>query len=370
MAPRYPVITALVGAALGLAASAGTWPGALTVGPDVGWPSVLLAVLTGFVIAWRSIDERERHAPTALIGIAGTGFIALGTFAYWAYLVGNIDGLAGALGSILGGSVILTAAIADWYAIPTADARRRLRAVGIGTVVGLAGLVSMILWQFILLLGGLSVLGRELAETELIAVSALSLGLGMGSVAFLYLRGSSRGPAFIDLKWPSLSDVGWIIGGTVGVFVALIGISLLMQALGTPMPEHGIVEVAMEGDPFILLLLVPASLLIIGPGEELLFRNIIQKSLYDHFSRPASVFVASLLFGLAHFPAYGGSPDSIGPMLIIFALSLLLGAVYARTENILVPAVIHGLYNAIQFLSLYVELTANEETAWLLLNLL
>ena len=39
--------------------------------------------------------------------------------------------------------------------------------------------------------------------------------------------------------------------------------------------------------------------------------------------------------------------------LAVFALSLLLGWVYARTENLVVPIFVHGAFNAIQFGALY-----------------
>jgi membrane protease YdiL (CAAX protease family) len=41
----------------------------------------------------------------------------------------------------------------------------------------------------------------------------------------------------------------------------------------------------------------------------------------------------------------------------VTVLSLVLGWVYYRTENLLVPIFVHGAFNAIQFAGLYVRLT-------------
>ena len=34
---------------------------------------------------------------------------------------------------------------------------------------------------------------------------------------------------------------------------------------------------------------------------------------------------------------------------VVFALALVLGATYELTDNLVVPALIHGAYNAVQF---------------------
>jgi len=65
-----------------------------------------------------------------------------------------------------------------------------------------------------------------------------------------------------------------------------------------------------------------------------------------------------VIFARIHITAYaGGSPAQVvGSLGIVFTLSVLLGWIYARTEKLLVPALVHGVYNAIQFGWLYVEI--------------
>jgi len=138
-----------------------------------------------------------------------------------------------------------------------------------------------------------------------------------------------------------------------------LGISAAFERLGVDAASHSVVRAA-EANPEILLVLIPLSYLVIGPGEELLYRNVIQKSLYGSFSRRGAIVVASAIFAGAHIFAYS-SPDSgplatVATLLVIFALSLVLGTAYERTDNVLVPALIHGTFNAIAFAVTYAQL--------------
>jgi hypothetical protein len=116
------------------------------------------------------------------------------------------------------------------------------------------------------------------------------------------------------------------------------------------------------GDPVVILPFIPLSLLIIGPAEELVYRNLIQKPLYDAFSRRGAVLTASVIFALMHIPQYsppGASAiETLNALVLVFVLSLVLAIAYERTDNIVVPILIHGSFNAIQFLLLYVTLVS------------
>lgn len=240
---------------------------------------------------------------------------------------------------------------------------RQLRAVLVGLAAGVGGFIALVIWQFALLFGFIAATGasvEELTMAQELVISTLSLGVGMATGAAAYLHWSDRSFSFIDLKRLRLRDVGYTVGGLVALFVAVIAISLVTEYLGVSASEHGIVESVEEGDADVLLLLVPLSILVIGPGEELLFRNVVQKHLYDTFTRRAAILVASVIFAIVHVPAYAtGAQDPLAiatSIVVIFVLSLLLGWIYHRTENIIVPSLVHGCYNAILFGSLYVEL--------------
>lgn len=78
--------------------------------------------------------------------------------------------------------------------------------------------------------------------------------------------------------------------------------------------------------------------LLAGLGEELLFRGVIQAGLADLWSPLAALILASLLFGLAH-------AISLSYLLLASMMGLYLGLLYHWTGNLLVPIIVHALYD-------------------------
>ncbi len=135
-------------------------------------------------------------------------------------------------------------------------------------------------------------------------------------------------------------------------------LSALLSLFGVQEASHSVERTAKNGNAKILLLFIPLSWLIIGPCEELLYRNIIQKSLYDTFSDVGAVVVASVVFALAHVFAYGSGSTPVqlaGTLVVIFVLSLVLGTVYLKTGNLTASALVHGTFDAIVFATMYLQ---------------
>jgi membrane protease YdiL (CAAX protease family) len=100
-----------------------------------------------------------------------------------------------------------------------------------------------------------------------------------------------------------------------------------------------------------------ASILLVGPAEELLFRGAIQGRLRRAFGPVGAIVITSLLFVPLHLPTYSGSAIAIAAfMVIVFVASAVLGYVYERTGNLAINALIHGLYNAALAISAYLAL--------------
>ena len=228
-----------------------------------------------------------------------------------------------------------------------------------GTALGFAGLLSIVAWSVVVAALYRAATGVAVSPSTGAVLSSLALGIGTGTVAWLYLEATDRGLGFIEVGWPGWRDAAVVVGGILVLLGLNVAIGTAFESLGLESAQHGLYDVARE-DPGLLLVLIPLSMLVIGPGEELLYRNVIQKSLYRAFSRPAAVVVASAIFSAAHIPAYS-SPDSsalalLNTLTVIFALSLVLGASFERTRNLAVPALIHGSFNAVAFAVTYVEL--------------
>lgn len=90
-----------------------------------------------------------------------------------------------------------------------------------------------------------------------------------------------------------------------------------------------------RGAPFGAVALVS---ILAGVGEELLFRGVLQDGLALKFGIAPALVTASLIFGLAHFitPAY---------FLIATAMGAYLGLIYHFTDNLLIPVIVHALYD-------------------------
>lgn len=78
--------------------------------------------------------------------------------------------------------------------------------------------------------------------------------------------------------------------------------------------------------------------MVAGVGEEMLFRGVLQTSLDSLLGHPTGLFIAAFLFGIAHMltPLYA---------LIAGLAGFYLGLLYIWSGNLLVPIIVHGLYD-------------------------
>lgn len=259
----------------------------------------------------------------------------------------------------IAGVLATLAAGADRRGISGHEIRTMARAAGHGLLIGFGGLVAIVAWSGVLALIVQSTIGSDIPPTVAIAVSTLALGLGTGSVAAFVLRVRGVDRSYLDLHRPTVLDLAYVVGGVLVILGLNLAIGLAFMRFGVESATHSVVRQA-QSTPGILLVLIPLSYLVIAPGEELLFRNVIQKTLYHTFTKRGAVVVASGIFALAHIFAYadpsGGLGSTIVTLAVIFALSMILGWVYARTDNLVVPILVHGTFNAIAFAATYAEI--------------
>ena len=234
---------------------------------------------------------------------------------------------------------------------PAADRRTRsgvravLLAIGVAVLAFVVGNLLVVLTALVLALFGIALLSTP--ALQVLVSTVLLQGVAFGGTALLYLRYRGNGLAFLRARVPTLRDVRWIIGG----FAALLGLLALTQvvftALGIQSAQNQIVELA-SGNPIVFLLLVPLSFLLVGPGEELLFRGLVQGTIAEALHPTRAIVLASAIFALVHYGSLAGS-GKFAYLGVVFALALVLGATYELTDNLVVPALIHGAYNAVQF---------------------
>ncbi len=341
-------------AGLGLASGLLPWTEPMTMGAIQSVPGVVFGAIALLGFAARRYGATDRRfsllAGAGAIGLAiAAGATALHPSATASGGVGPGMPLGFVLG-LLGAGV----AIADYRHLGRSALLRRTQYGAAGLFIGFLGLIVGYLFAtatYFLLPGGGTV------AINGIGTAAFSVGLAV--VALAYLRRTGRGLSFLDVRWPTRRGWLYVVGGTLGMFAILIVTGAVTNGLGIESAEHGLVEQAREA-PLVLLAFIPLSWLVIGPGEELLSRNIVQKHLYDGFSRPAAVVVGTAIFAAIHLPAYatGPPPAVFATLLQLFGISLVLGVVYERTDNVVVPALVHGTYNAVQFGFAYLAITS------------
>ncbi|MGM0390008.1 MAG: CPBP family intramembrane glutamic endopeptidase [Natrinema limicola] len=190
--------------------------------------------------------------------------------------------------------------------------------------------------------------------------------VGMALAGGLYLAATGRGWSYVDVRMPTKTGWWYVFGGILASIAFLFAINILLQLFSIPAAESDVVEVVGQDQTMILIMIV-IVFFFNAPAEEFLFRNVVQKRLYDAFTRMQSVVLASTIFALVHFPMYVTLAESMlataSSLAIMFGGALIFGYLYAKTDNLLVPTAAHAALNAFQFGVLYLAVEYDIETA-------
>ena len=163
-----------------------------------------------------------------------------------------------------------------------------------------------------------------------------------------------RDEPLIPWATPGRRELGLIVAGIIVLVGANNGITRLFAAVDVSLGDNAAVTVG-AGEPAYLLTMIAFSLLVVGPAEELLFRGVVQGRLRETWGVWPAILAATVLFGLSHASVSGGLGGVVAYILTATLLGVLLGYLYERTDNIVVPAVIHGVNNAVIFAWLYLS---------------
>ena len=209
------------------------------------------------------------------------------------------------------------------------------------------------------LLGSVPAIALRFAGAErlvAVAVSIIVTELVYAAVAVIYLVWTRLR---VTVRAPSLVAAGWIMLAVICLYVLQTAASLAARAFGAGGASSGLTEIGMKNPAFLLFIAV-ASVVVVGPAEELLFRAAMQGRLRRSFGPVAAIGISSALFAGAHVFGYSGAVAGIAiAIAVTFVISLVLGYTYERTGNIVVNAIIHGFYNAVTVVIAYLALTAS-----------
>ncbi|WP_302081533.1 CPBP family intramembrane glutamic endopeptidase [Salinibaculum rarum] len=315
-----------------------------------------VGALLAFVLA-RRVDIPERAVGALVVAaglvVASADLLTLfGELNVWRQPAGLPLATAGAI-SVVGMGAAMALSLPDRRVFSVTKAISLMTAVG-----GLGFFVSIVGGNILVVPFLIALDTTATSVTYPLLTVAVALATFVFVAATLRWLGADR--SWIDLSVPSLRGLGLVVAGLLVLILALNVLTALISELGLPAVESGVEQQARQSDnPEFLLVLAPLSFLAIAPSEELLYRGLVQKYLYDTLGKVGAVVAASAIFAAIHFGQYA-SPDPLQMLVslsVVFVLSLVLGYSYARSENLVVPILIHGTYNALTFLAMYARVT-------------
>jgi len=203
-------------------------------------------------------------------------------------------------------------------------------------------------------LAAAGVVARDTLEFRVVTSVLQFVGFGVAVAGYLAI---TRDWGLVELRRPTLRGVGLIAVGVVALLLAQLGIARLLTVLGVEVAQNQVVVTGQQ-DPRYFLYMIPVAILLVGPFEELVFRGGVQGILRRTWGPSVAIVVSSVLFGFVHWVALTGGGGSRIPYVTVAAtLGLVLGYLYERSRNLVVPAVVHGLYNTVLFGAQYLSVT-------------
>lgn len=155
------------------------------------------------------------------------------------------------------------------------------------------------------------------------------------------------------MKFPKNEGIklGMIVKWTIiGIFMAYgsqILVNIIQQVVFgiTESSENtdSIIAVAKKYPLFVIIPILSAPIL-----EEILFRKILFSLLDERFGFMIAAIVSSTIFSLIH--------QDYSHFLVYFAMGFVFAYLYARTQRILVPILVHMALNSVTVIVLFFDL--------------
>ena len=178
---------------------------------------------------------------------------------------------------------------------------------------------------------------------------ALAIPLALGALWLVsrHAPGAGLRPRLID---PALGLAGLLLLGPMIMVVNVVVTWIVTTVDGPPQQiTHDLLRLLGEGrDGGTLLVWGIVFGAVVGAPivEETIFRGFLQSAARRLLGSPwVAIVLTSALFALVHWFSLSGGRYA---MIVIFALSLGLGAAFERTKSIAVPMVMHALFNGSQ----------------------
>lgn len=164
---------------------------------------------------------------------------------------------------------------------------------------------------------------------------------------------------FLGLDDTGLSRaIGLAIAVTVIVLPAVLGLNrvselVLTQIQGTPSTQPTMQALEASQGPWQRIIFAFAAIILAPLIEETLFRGILYRTGQQMGYPRLSLYGTSLLFALIHL--------SLMTLLPLTVLAIILARLYDYTNRLIVPVLVHSLFNAVNF---FVYVNRDELKRW------
>lgn len=122
------------------------------------------------------------------------------------------------------------------------------------------------------------------------------------------------------------------------IFCASLIYHLVLVLIGYPMTVQDVALFFLEPRSFWSVIFLLVLAVVVAPvAEEALFRGVLLPLLMKRLGTGPAIFLTSILFAMIHF--------HIPSIMPLFVLALAFSIAYIYTESIVVPIVMHALFN-------------------------
>jgi membrane protease YdiL (CAAX protease family) len=168
-----------------------------------------------------------------------------------------------------------------------------------------------------------------------------------GALGLIFRHGYGR-PFWASLGWTNMR----LPLGVVVCFGALTGVIVLFASALIHLPDTATPMTDLMKTRTAILLLAVFGTTVAPVCEELAFRGFLQPLLVRGLGVAPGILLATIPFGLLHFPEYGNSWLHV---LVISAAGAAFGAMRQFTGSTKAAALMHASYNAFFFLALFAD---------------
>ncbi|PIS03020.1 MAG: hypothetical protein COT85_03045 [Chlamydiae bacterium CG10_big_fil_rev_8_21_14_0_10_42_34] len=167
------------------------------------------------------------------------------------------------------------------------------------------------------------------------------------------LRREGESHTFSDNIWAAL--YAWILAFPLVLFLSQV-LELVIYKIFkvTQLPDQIAVKFLKSTfDNPVYFTLAVISIIVLAPLiEETLFRGFLQTFIRKHLGSKQAIVITSFCFSLFHYSA-GQGLGNISIIVSLFVLSLFIGFLYEKQGSLFAPMVLHGSFNAVSVVNLY-----------------